>query len=462
MPDERVRVIEHKRRHNFSAELPWRPATDGWRRVFAAREIQLRRLTHDVQQRWDGWTDLMQAGVLTPNFTSTGFKVVRAPVALHQKLHASLMQGLPNAPKELLSSFDNKLLHPRPSFVHQENLNNEVLTSLKPLHEEWSGVLLQPVKAYGLRVYRNGSTLQMHHDKVNDHIVSSILHVGHSGEPWPIVIESFDGSTHEVDLQPGEMLFYESAKCLHGRPRTFHGEYYSSLFIHYKPVGWGEKDGVTTDDVVYAVPDGWNVNDERAPAATLASLGVSSDSLPALHLASTAFYEPGCADDWCALATSVKHSGSTLEVSGGAAQPTTQHEKDTDAHEAHDDHEGHAGEEAHHAAHMPHDAKQPDASPTAASSVSGPGASGGDGAGTALLKAYSPQSVAHTRRSNFGARHEVAAHASDYTRSATAEGEGTLLYAALLGGLALAGCVLVGCRRRKRRRALVGSASKAL
>lgn len=32
------------------------------------------------------------------------------------------------------------------------------------------------------------------------------------------------------------MLFYESAKCLHGRREIFHGKYYGSIFIHYKPI----------------------------------------------------------------------------------------------------------------------------------------------------------------------------------------------------------------------------------
>ena len=44
-------------------------------------------------------------------------------------------------------------------------------------------------------------------------MISSIFHVDHEydddDEPWPIVIESFDGTTHEVALRPGEMLFYE-------------------------------------------------------------------------------------------------------------------------------------------------------------------------------------------------------------------------------------------------------------
>jgi hypothetical protein len=28
------------------------------------------------------------------------------------------------------------------------------------------------------------------------------------------------GKVHEVDLKPGQMLFYESAKCFHGRPKV--------------------------------------------------------------------------------------------------------------------------------------------------------------------------------------------------------------------------------------------------
>lgn len=79
----------------------------------------------------------------------------------------------------------------------------------------------------------------MHTDHVGTHVVSSIVHVDRdTDEPWPIVIEGLDGVTMEVDLQPGEMLFYESAKCVHGRPRPLNGNWYSSLFVHYRPADW--------------------------------------------------------------------------------------------------------------------------------------------------------------------------------------------------------------------------------
>jgi len=33
-----------------------------------------------------------------------------------------------------------------------------------------------------------------------------------------------------------QMLFYESAKCLHGRRSQLKGKYYGSIFVHYQPV----------------------------------------------------------------------------------------------------------------------------------------------------------------------------------------------------------------------------------
>jgi hypothetical protein len=110
---------------------------------------------------------------------------------------------------------------------------------LKPFHEAWSGIPLVEQNAYGLRVYRNGSDLKMHVDISKTHIISCILHVDHDddpeSEPWPIMIEDFQGNTNEVVLESGDMLFYESSKCLHGRPKKFKGKWYSSIFVHYYP-----------------------------------------------------------------------------------------------------------------------------------------------------------------------------------------------------------------------------------
>ena len=124
--------------------------------------------------------------------------------------------------------------HARPIMITGEpNENYDILREMKPMFEWWSGVELQPSTAYGIRAYRNDSNLLMHTDKSTTHVISGIFHVDRSddAEPWPIVIEDFRGNTNQVYLAPGDVLFYESSKCFHGRPQKFIGGYYASLFM---------------------------------------------------------------------------------------------------------------------------------------------------------------------------------------------------------------------------------------
>jgi hypothetical protein len=120
---------------------------------------------------------------------------------------------------------------------------------------------LQQTSSYGVRLYQNGSSLVMHHDRIKTHVISSIVHIAHkydnNSEPWPIQIEDHQGTLHSVSLQPGEMLFYESAKCLHGRMEELKGKYYGSIFLHYAPV---DKNVWSYDheDVIASVPPHWN------------------------------------------------------------------------------------------------------------------------------------------------------------------------------------------------------------
>ena len=165
---EEQRVEEYMRRGLRWPPLQWTPDTPGWRSLWQRREVQIRAI-QDVQQRWDGWNGLVQSASLTPNFTRNGFEIVQAPVAIHEKLAASLHAGLQtDLPKEQgwsdsLCSLQSACVHPR--FVEQQGLNDWVLAELQPLLEAWSATRLQPVIAYGLRVYGNGSTLRMHLDK---------------------------------------------------------------------------------------------------------------------------------------------------------------------------------------------------------------------------------------------------------------------------------------------------------
>jgi hypothetical protein len=62
--------------------------------------------------------------------------------------------------------------------------------------------------------------------------------------------------THEVTLTSGDILFYESSKCFHGRPRPFNGSWYSSVFVHYYPTH-GYKETFDKLAKVNRIPPHW-------------------------------------------------------------------------------------------------------------------------------------------------------------------------------------------------------------
>jgi hypothetical protein len=219
--------------------------------------------------------------------------LTKAPQAVTDKLKKRLHEGLRIRDEET-GPVDTK--DKTTFFIADYEQNHEILMELLPLHEAWSGVKLQPQISYGLRVYRGDVTLKMHIDDPETHIISSILHIDHgeNDKPWPIVIEDFKGNTNEVILESGDMLFYESSKCMHGRPGYYHGDYYSSIFTHYSPLeDWdGERE-------FERVPEHY----ERAVRLP------RGDKTEYITSDGTSVVEPSCDNGWCNLKDSVKWYG---------------------------------------------------------------------------------------------------------------------------------------------------------
>eukprot|EP00581_Thalassiosira_minuscula_P012124 CAMPEP_0183712682 /NCGR_PEP_ID=MMETSP0737-20130205/7752_1 /TAXON_ID=385413 /ORGANISM="Thalassiosira miniscula, Strain CCMP1093" /LENGTH=317 /DNA_ID=CAMNT_0025941341 /DNA_START=51 /DNA_END=1004 /DNA_ORIENTATION=+ len=89
---------------------------------------------------------------------------------------------------------------------------------------------------YGIRVYRNGHILAPHVDR--DPLVSSaIINVDQDGlaEPWPLEVYDHEGVAHNITIEPGEIILYESHSVIHGRPFALKGDYYANIFVHFKP-----------------------------------------------------------------------------------------------------------------------------------------------------------------------------------------------------------------------------------
>lgn len=187
-----------------------------------------------------------------PRFTERGFEKRRIPSPLWEQLSSDyerVKQGMAREPcilsvincQEIQESEEESFLRPvQRTFMMQ--LSQPVLTSVKeslqPLAEAWSGIQLAHTSTYGVRRYTNNSWLVAHLDRLGTHVISAILNVGQSvEEDWPLFIKDNDGGDHRVVLAPGEMVWYESARLVHGRMKHFRGEYFDNLFIHYRPRG---------------------------------------------------------------------------------------------------------------------------------------------------------------------------------------------------------------------------------
>jgi prolyl 4-hydroxylase len=80
----------------------------------------------------------------------------------------------------------------------------------------------------------------MHVDTATTHAVSAIINVEQDiDEDWPLLILDHELNEHNVSMKAGDMVVYESAKALHGRPTAMRGRHYDNVFVHFQPLnGW--------------------------------------------------------------------------------------------------------------------------------------------------------------------------------------------------------------------------------
>jgi hypothetical protein len=258
-------------------------------------QIEALESSHD---RYEGFVQTMSSALTAPNFTENGWGLTKVNDDLLAALQQGIRDGLETAEHEdkveVIEGDD------RPLFIKREDLTERVLKELHPLMESWSQVPLVPHTAYGFRLYQNNARLFMHTDKTMTHIISGILHIDRSedAEPWPILIEDYQGNLNEVLLEPGDLLFYESSKCWHGRPKRFKGSWYTSVFAHFYPVDWRGHDASL--DAHYAVPETWHDKPTPSEEARMEMVG-------------TSMKEPDCEHAWCMLKDSVKWNGPGVE-----------------------------------------------------------------------------------------------------------------------------------------------------
>ncbi|CAB1098264.1 unnamed protein product [Ectocarpus sp. CCAP 1310/34] len=124
-------------------------------------------------------------------------------------------------------------------------IHRRLYQDLLPVMEEWSGIKLKSTACYGVRHYYRGSILANHVDRVDTHVISAIINENVDTD-WGLYVRGHDGVARDLFIEPGEIIFYESASVIHGRPQAFQGSRFANIFVHFSPAeGWD----VTTKDV---------------------------------------------------------------------------------------------------------------------------------------------------------------------------------------------------------------------
>eukprot|EP00956_Cyclotella_meneghiniana_P006877 scaffold9281_cov28-Cyclotella_meneghiniana.AAC.2 len=118
---------------------------------------------------------------------------------------------------------------------------------LKELVEAWTGVELETTDMYGMREYTKGARLLTHVDRESTHAASLIVNIAQEDvdRPWTVEVNDHANRLHEVVMKPGDIVYYESAKALHGRNTPLQSGRYINLFTHYRPINdpeWYSRD----------------------------------------------------------------------------------------------------------------------------------------------------------------------------------------------------------------------------
>jgi prolyl 4-hydroxylase len=163
---------------------------------------------------------------LMRNLTATGYAKVRMPTQVFDKLRDHIFHYQENLVPESWGSQTYMNHWKEESDIHNLEhfmaLSDRQLIQQQVQHvlEDWCGVPLTPTSLYGIRIYRHGAVLAPHVDRL-PLVVSAILQVAQDevvDQDWPLEVIGRNGVAVNVTLQPGEMLLYESASIIHGRP----------------------------------------------------------------------------------------------------------------------------------------------------------------------------------------------------------------------------------------------------
>lgn len=111
---------------------------------------------------------------------------------------------------------------------YSDFLTETLLIYFQKILEKKLKLKLVPAYSY-FRIYKKGDVLKKHVDRKSC-AISGTLNLG--GDLWPIYLKDNYKKTHEVILNPGDILIYDGCNFEHWR-EEFNKELCTQVFLHY-------------------------------------------------------------------------------------------------------------------------------------------------------------------------------------------------------------------------------------
>ena len=162
---ESERIEEYLKRGHTWPPTPdeFKPNTTAWKRLMGRRLEQIQHVD-DPHQKYNAYLSTIYSALIVRNFTENGWGLTRAPQYLVDEIRAHFHHGLVNNPETegAISAIGNsELPGSEPLMIVDHDLNERALKILKSIHEAWAKTTLVGNNAYGLRVYKNNTNLNM-------------------------------------------------------------------------------------------------------------------------------------------------------------------------------------------------------------------------------------------------------------------------------------------------------------
>ena len=165
--------------------------------------------------------------------TQKGFEIFDVPPAIY-----SVLTNFYDRSKFVNEEYESKAFYDggKQSFYQDINQKPELVNFIKDkmleIHEYWCGRKLNPAVVYGPRSYANGYVLNAHYDRQDTHHIASSITLG-KDKPWNLNIQDHDKQWWAVDVEPGQMIMFESGVCIHGRLDPYQGTYFDNIYTHF-------------------------------------------------------------------------------------------------------------------------------------------------------------------------------------------------------------------------------------